>query len=188
MASSLEPSSAELTIRVESAPENIGGVRRAVEDFCRNAGFDEPAIGDVGLAVNEALANVIRHAYAGATDRPMIIQARCVKSDATSAAGTPGTTAGDLAVEIRIRDWGNGVDPDRLPPRPRDPLMPGGLGLICMRQMMDQVMFAPQADGMLLVMVRLKDRPSRCSSSCSGSEPTNSNSTAPATPTTREST
>ena len=33
------------------------------------------AVGDVGLCVNEALANVMRHAYGGATDRPIVIRA-----------------------------------------------------------------------------------------------------------------
>ena len=34
------------------------------------------------------------------------------------------------------------------------PLKPGGVGLICMRQMMDDVQFQKQPDGMILTMSR----------------------------------
>ncbi|HSV15818.1 MAG TPA: ATP-binding protein, partial [Tepidisphaeraceae bacterium] len=57
-------------------------------------------------------------------------------------------------VTIRIRDWGNGEDPSKLPPREQDPLSPGGIGLICMKRLMDDVAYVPQADGMLLEMSR----------------------------------
>ena len=39
-------------------------------------------------------------------------------------------------------------------PRPRDPLRPGGLGLVCLRSFLDELVYHPQADGMLLEMKR----------------------------------
>jgi len=33
-------------------------------------------------------------------------------------------------------------------------MMPGGLGMVCLRQLLDEVVFTPQPDGMLLTMVR----------------------------------
>ena len=59
---------------------------------------------------------------------------------------------------VTIRDWGNGVNPDDLPPRPPNPLRPGGLGLVCLDKMLDEKRFEPQPDGMLLTMTRQKDR------------------------------
>ena len=121
---------------MSSDPAEIAAVRHAVETFAASAGLDERAVADVGLCVNEALANVIRHAYGGQRGRPIAIVAHCQ----------------DGALTVTIRDWGNGVNPESLPPRPYDPLEPGGLGLICLREMLSEVTYVPQKDGMLLVM------------------------------------
>jgi serine/threonine-protein kinase RsbW len=131
-----------LKLNITSDPANLAEVRRAVESLCRQHGFDDASIDDVGLCVNEALANVIRHAYDGAIDRPIEVSVDCDQR----------------AVTVRIRDWGNGIDPSAKPIAPKDPLKPGGLGLICLRKMMDSTEFLPQNDGMLLIMSRLKNR------------------------------
>lgn len=116
--------------------------REAVERLCKSAGFDETAIHEIGLCVNEAHANVIRHAYDNATDRPIEI----------------GATFDGQKVVVTIRDWGNGINPAELPPRRRDPMTPGGLGLVCMETMLDEARFEPQPDGMLLTMTRRRNR------------------------------
>jgi serine/threonine-protein kinase RsbW len=131
-----------LRLRILSDPANLSSVRKVVEQMAQAGGFDSTACGEIALCVNEALANIMRHAYDGATDRPIEVSAE---------------VSGDT-IGIRIRDWGKGVNPDSLPPAPHDPLTPGGLGLICLREMMDQVQFTPQPDGMLLDMCRKKQR------------------------------
>jgi anti-sigma regulatory factor (Ser/Thr protein kinase) len=133
-------------LNITSDPANLAPVRKAVEDLAGASGFDASAVGDIALCVNEALANVMRHAYGGATDRPIEVAA-----DVDERAGG--------AMRIRIRDWGNGVNPEELPHKPHDPLTPGGLGMICLRKMMDDVHFTPQPDGMLLEMSRRRRRP-----------------------------
>ena len=60
------------------------------------------------------------------------------------------------ALRITIRDWGNGRNPAELPPKPYNALEPGGVGLICLRSLMDEVTYTPQPDGMLLTMVKRK--------------------------------
>src|SRR3954454_17459674 len=139
-----QPTSPQLNVQIPSDPVRIAEVRKSVEQVAVASGLDEQAVAEVGLCVNEALANVIRHAYGGATDRPILVRAHCQ----------------DRMLVVTIRDWGNGVNPASLPPKPFDPLEPGGLGLICLRRMMDYVEYAPQADGgMLLVMKKDKPRP-----------------------------
>jgi anti-sigma regulatory factor (Ser/Thr protein kinase) len=130
------PGRLELTI--QSDPACIAGVRRAVEALAAASGMGDAGVGEVGLCVNEALANIIRHAYGGADGRPIVVAAYCQ----------------DGALVVTMRDWGNGVNPAALPAKPREELTPGGLGLICLRRMMTRVEFAPQADGMLLVMTK----------------------------------
>src|SRR5688500_18144527 len=135
-ASSTPPRHPALHLRIDSDPANLAAVRHALEAAATTAGFDEQARADIGLCVNEALANVIRHAYSGRTDRPIDIHAE---------------SHGD-AFTVKIRDWGNGVNPDTLPRKPHDPLTPGGPGPLCLRQLMDGAEYHPQPDGRLLVM------------------------------------
>ncbi|HWE03664.1 MAG TPA: ATP-binding protein [Tepidisphaeraceae bacterium] len=126
-----------LHLDITSDPACLKPVRHAVEAFCQSCGFDDKSTGEIGLVVNEAIANVTRHAYGGATDRPVQLRARY----------------DDNVIEISLRDWGSGHDPSRCPPK-KDPMVPGGLGMVCLRQLMDEMRFVPQPDGMLLTMKR----------------------------------
>lgn len=127
----------ELRLRITSDPANLAPVRRAVEDFSAACGFREEARGQIVLCVNEALANVTRHAYGGAADRPVHLEA----------------TFHDGLLRITIRDWGCGHVPPDCQTR-HDPLRPGGVGMVCLRELMDSITFTPQPDGMLLTMER----------------------------------
>jgi anti-sigma regulatory factor (Ser/Thr protein kinase) len=138
----IAPGAAPASSRWEttSDPANLAPLRKSVEAFCLMHGLGQPGADDVGLCLNEAMANVTRHAYAGRTDQPVVVT---VHNSPT-------------AITLTIRDWGNGVDPDLGAAKPRDPLVPGGLGLICMRKLLDDARFDPQPDGMMLTMVKNK--------------------------------
>ena len=129
-------------LKIDSDPANLALAREAVERLCKAAGFDEKAIHEIGLCVNEAHANVIRHAYENAKDRPIEIRAMF----------------DGQKVVVTIRDWGNGINPADLPLGKRDPMIPGGLGLVCLEKMLDEARFEPQPDGMLLTMTRNRSR------------------------------
>ena len=130
------PAPGRLQLNVTSDPANLAPVRRACEAFCVGSGLDAAAAGDVGLCVNEAMANITRHAYSGATDKPIEVT---------------GWSDGG-GVHVALRDWGSG----ELPPTrvQHDPLTPGGLGLICLRKLLDDVVYTPQPNGMLVTMTR----------------------------------
>lgn len=128
-------------MRIDSDPANLAPARKAVESFTARCGFAEKAVNDVGLCLNEALANVMRHAYGGRNDRPIVITATFDKND---------------ELTVRVRDWGNGVDPSTLPHEPYNPLTPGGVGLICLTELLDRMVYEPQPDGMLATMVKRK--------------------------------
>ena len=134
----------KIALNTTSDPSTLAPIRLAIEQLAGELGFGEESVGQLGLVVNEAMANVIRHAYGGRTDRPVEVTAEAAPPDGIRPGG----------IQIVIRDWGNGVDPSKLPPKPRDPMNPGGLGLICMAEMMDDVKFEPQHDGMRLVMIK----------------------------------
>jgi len=81
-----------LTLRIDSDPAKVAEARRALEDYCRRAGFEDKACDEMGLCINEALANVIRHAYHGQAGRPIEISAQM----------------DDGRLRVIIRDWGCG--------------------------------------------------------------------------------
>ena len=128
---------AQLRLRTTSDPANLAPVRHQIEGFCAACGFDDEARGQIGLCVNEAVANITRHAYRLAKDGPIHIDVDFANN----------------AITIQIRDWGTGKTPPLRPIR-RDPLQPGGVGMVCLRELMDTITFAPQPDGMLLTMQR----------------------------------
>ena len=125
-------------LKINSDPANLRRVRKQIEDFARSAGLPQQACHYVGLAANEALANIMRHGYGGAKDRPILVTARRY----------------DGGVQLTIRDWAAPFDPGALPPGNQDPSTPGGIGLICIRKVMDEVHFSRLPDGTLLTMVK----------------------------------
>ena len=129
-----------LSCAFDSDTVHLAAVRRAVESFCRSTDLGEAACDELGLVVNEAIANVIRHAYAGAAGRPIEV----------------GVDRHGPGVRITLRDWGIGRVPRPTDnPAAADPLLPGGLGLICLRKLTDAATFDPQPDGgMRLTIVR----------------------------------
>ena len=127
---------AAMKLRVTSDPAFLAPVRRSVEHFSGQAGLDVKAAGELGLCVNEAMANVTRHAYGGATDKPVEVD---VDFDGE-------------AVRVRLRDWGHGHEPPTEPKH--DPLKPGGIGLVCLKQLLDGFEFTKLPDGMRLTMKR----------------------------------
>ena len=130
-----------LRLNVTSDPANLATVRRACEAFCLECGLSDAAAGEVGLVVNEAMANITRHAYDGATDKPVSVACEW-------------NAAAD-GVTITLRDWGSGFNPASVRPK-QDPMQPGGLGLVCIRSLMDEVQYVTQPDGMLLRMTKYR--------------------------------
>lgn len=142
-----------MRLNVTSDTANLARVRRAAEAYATAAGFGDAAVAEIGLVVNEAMANVIRHAYHNEPGRP-------IEFEAAPLALAPGAAAGEathhtLALRLRLRDWGDGRDPEATRRRGYVPGQPGGLGLVCLKQMMDGVEYTPQPDGgMLLTMTK----------------------------------
>jgi len=132
-----------IELNINSDPANLATARTTVEEFARTqGGFDERATSELGLVLNEALANVIRHAYGGATDRPIRIEVSIDRA-----------TSGQVKLTMTVRDWGTGENPQaRLEHIQPNPSKPGGLGLVCLRELTNDVHFEPQPDGMLLTM------------------------------------
>lgn len=141
--------SAPVALRVLSNPAYLCVVRAAAERFCLLAGFDGPTAQSVGLALDEALTNVIRHGYSGRPNQPIHVEL-CIRP-ATDAMASPLTDE----LFIRVRDYGQQVDAARIIPRALEDIRPGGLGVHIMRSVMDRVDYRKRGvAGMELVMTK----------------------------------
>jgi anti-sigma regulatory factor (Ser/Thr protein kinase) len=136
--SASSPPPQRMEFKITSHPSNLRHVRKQVEEFAQSAGMPTEFADAVGLALNEALANIIRHGYEGATNKPIIVTVE----------------RGEREFRVTIRDWAKPFDPSKLKPRPRDELAPGGIGMTCIKQLMDDVKFERLPDGMLLRMIK----------------------------------
>jgi serine/threonine-protein kinase RsbW len=122
-----------LKLSLLSDPKLLCVVRAAVGEMAMRTGFSEAQVRSVVLAVDEALANVIRHAYQGRFDRP--IQISFYRGQVRSGSDVR------EALKIQIVDRGVPVEAAKLVGRSLDDVRPGGLGLHFIREIMDSVEF-----------------------------------------------
>ena len=143
--------SGPIQIRIFSQPAHLPVVRSAVEKFCGALGFDSEMAGRIVLAVDEALTNIIRHAYEGRGDQHIDIELSSL------GAQKPG------GLRICLRDYGKGVSASEIKSRDLDRVRPGGLGVHIMNTCMDSVEYKPSGGGTELTLVKylpaLKDQP-----------------------------
>jgi serine/threonine-protein kinase RsbW len=134
-----------LELKVKAILENVPRVTRIVAQAAAQLGFEEQALYQIELAVDEACANVVEHAYPH--DEKGEMEIVCFLHE--------------RHLVIRVRDWGAGFDlgavdePDVSAPLEDRGL--GGLGLFLVRQVMDGLRFRfdPQAGNELLMAKRL---------------------------------
>jgi len=119
------------SVRIPSHPNRLKLVRELVAEAANMAGCGLDASRDVVIAVDEALQNVIRHGYGGATDGAIEVTI---------------SHAGSTLI-IAVRDWATTVDPSTVKPRDLDDIRPGGLGTHFIREVMDEVDFLPPPRG-----------------------------------------
>ncbi len=129
------------TMRIRSQPCELAAVRDCLELRACEIGFSSDDVSGIILAVDEALANVIRHGYGGACEKPIDVEIGCIEASARA------------GICILIRDYGKQVDPADIVGRPLEDVRPGGLGVHIIRSIMDEVDYRPaDGGGMLLTM------------------------------------
>lgn len=122
-------------LKVPSVTGSLPIVRAVVEKITLAQGCDDEEIAAIGLAIDEAMANVLKHGYEGAADQPIEISV------------TIEGEAPDAAVAIMIHDYGRQVDPESIRSRDLDDVRPGGLGVHIIRSVMDNVEYSRSAQG-----------------------------------------
>ncbi len=127
-------SSLLLKMELRSNPEMLCVVRNALGQLAAMLGFSETDCNAVVLAVDEALTNIIRHAYLGDAEQPIEASFRRIQAQ------RDGESAD--ALEIVLEDHGVTVNPEKMCGRALEDVRPGGLGLHFIRECMDTVEFS----------------------------------------------
>lgn len=135
-----------LRLQLESNPETLCLVRATLQQATEVMHFQEPDSRAIVRSVDEALANVIRHAYGGQRGKP--IEVVCSRLPGEAGSGAPG------GLEIVLMDSGVPVNPEKLQGRSLEDVRPGGLGLHFIKQSMDVVEFRHINGKNLLRMVK----------------------------------
>ena len=108
----------------------LGLVRDVAQRMADAAGFDPETSRQIALAVDEAVSNVLEHAYRGRAGHEL---------EVAFAGGGP-------EFEVEVSDTGVGVDPRHVPKvdlvRYATERRTGGLGLHLMGKIMDSVTFS----------------------------------------------
>lgn len=125
-------------IRLEftSAFEMLDFVQVVNDHVGREVGFDEDSVHWVGVAVRECVINAIKHGNRNDASKRVFVEFESVFDNGVNELG------------IRIRDQGQGFDPESLanPLDPENLLKASGRGIFLIRNFMDEVQLqrAPQ--------------------------------------------
>ena len=132
-----------IALRFFSSPAHLPVVRAAVEKMCELLGMSDDDAGGVVLSVDEAMTNIIKHAYKGDNGQPIDVVL------------TPIGEPDPRALKISLSDRGEYVDPSDIRSRDLDDVRPGGLGVHIIVKCMDDVGYAPRdGGGTVLTMVK----------------------------------
>jgi serine/threonine-protein kinase RsbW len=135
----------DIRVQMVSDPTYLSGARDLVSAVARRLGFTEEGCGQIALAVDEALCNVIRHGYERRKDGPIWISLWPLAAENGSGPG----------IRIVLEDEARQVDPSVIKSRDLDEVRPGGLGVHIIRQVMDEAVYEKRdGAGMRLTLVK----------------------------------
>ncbi len=120
-----------VTFTMDSHPRYLPVVRATVSQLAAMVGWDETGCRAVTLAIDEALANIIRHAYHGRPDGKIELQCQAAENE----------------LQFQIHDHGDPPDPARICAREPGCDKIGGLGTHIIRDVMDTVSYQTSKEG-----------------------------------------
>ena len=127
-------SSLLLRLDLQSDPELLAVIRSMLQRLTEVMGFSPSECRSITIAVDEALANIIRHAYESKPGRRIRISFRRIYCGSVEESRT--------GLEIMLSDHGSPIDPLALRGRHLDDIRPGGLGLHLIRESVDLMQFS----------------------------------------------
>ncbi len=135
--SSAKPEGIHLRLEMLSQPRYLSGARELVAAVAKRLGFTERACGQIALAIDEALCNVMCHGY----DR----DPKGVIWLSIEPLGGHAPDNGATGIKVVIEDEAKQIDPAKIKSRDLDDVRPGGLGVHIIHEVMDSVCFEKRA-------------------------------------------
>jgi sigma-B regulation protein RsbU (phosphoserine phosphatase) len=129
-----------ISVNIPSQPDRLKLARSIVTQAANLCECSDDMVQDVVIAVDEALQNVIRHAY---SNRPNgEIKVTICRSV--------------INLIVFIQDYADQIDIEKVKPRDLSDVRPGGLGTHFISEVMDEVIFLepPEGGGNLLKLVK----------------------------------
>lgn len=129
-----------LQLELFSQPRYLAATRSLIAAVAQRMGFAECTCGQIALALDEALCNVINHGYQRAEDGRIWISVWPL--------GNPPT-----GIRILIEDRGCQVEPETIRSRDLDEIRPGGLGVYIISRIMDRAEFSKREGGGMALLL-----------------------------------
>lgn len=132
----------EKRFELRASSEILSPFRKELRVVLDREGWEKQTVSEILLTVDEALTNIIRHAYAGKDGKIVVT----VKTDRDH-------------IEIVLEDWGKKFDPTQVPSPELPRQKPGGLGVHFIRTIMDEMIYDSHfADGNRLRLLKHKTK------------------------------
>ena len=127
-----------MILEINSDPSELKKVREKVEVFCKENQIKVNLL-EIKLAIDEALQNIIRHAYKLDKTKKITIKLEKISEDSFKA---------------EIRDYGERVPIDQIKHRALDDIKPGGLGVHFIKSISKEMTYEHKDEaGTLLTLV-----------------------------------
>ena len=130
-------------LNIMSDLKELGRVRSFIRAFC--AGIDDSVLDDkrlglIELAATEVTANIIKHSYKERAGKPIQVNARMSTDE----------------VVFEFFDWGEGFDPESIPPPVFDGSRDNGFGLHIIAHTVDEVIYSREDQGKNCACLKIK--------------------------------
>jgi anti-sigma regulatory factor (Ser/Thr protein kinase) len=117
-----------MIINIKSNPNELKNLRGQIKKYL-NENFKDLKVDEILLAIDEAVQNIIRHAYEMKANQPIDVEIQKTKN-----------------FSIKIRDYGKQVELSSIAPRKLNEVRPGGLGVHFIRTICKNVKYEHAKD------------------------------------------
>lgn len=129
---------------IQASTRNLSDVRNFVAQHATSHGFDKQKIADIRLAVDEAITNIIKHAYNGDENHTIEIQISFKKDRICIELLDTGTT-------FNISTFPEPNIKEKIKQKKR-----GGMGVYLIHSLMDDVSYGREDDANKMVMCKYR--------------------------------
>ena len=147
------PTGQTVHLEFTSAFEMLDFVQVATEHMCKSVGLDDDARHWVSVAIRESVINAIKHGNRNDASKHVFVDLE--------------TPQGLAEVTIRVRDEGEGFDPEEVadPLAPENLLKSSGRGIFLIRNFMDHVVLQRAPEGGMEIRMTKRAQPAGSSAS-----------------------